>query len=141
MKKVHSMKRNLPYIFSLTLLTVLTNIALVVDYIRENYTKEADFMNMVVALLFISSMLFFICKAIYTQQVTRGEKSVKKLALIILFLCWVDLLFVSLAFIEGIHAEQNPITNESVVYSWIVISIIVTAVHYFEKRYGKLKRE
>jgi len=109
------MKRNLPYIFSLTLLTVLTNIALVVDYISENYTKEADFMNMVVALLFISSILFFLCKTIYAQQVTRGEKSVKKLALIILFLCWVDPLFVSFAFIEGIHAEQNPITNESVV--------------------------
>lgn len=139
-KQVHIMKRNLPYVFSLAILSICSNLALVIDFIIRDYSKEKDFMSMVLALLFLSSLLILLSRSIYTQQLTHGEKSVQKLTRIILFLCWIDLMFVSFSSIEGIHAEQNPISNHYVVYSWILISILVAIIYWCEKKVGNLNK-
>lgn len=135
------MKRNLPYIFSLALFSILSNIILFINFIIKDYTKEADFMSSLLVLLFISSLLFLFSRSIYTQQLTHGEKSVRKLTRIIILLSWTDLLFVSFALIEGIHAEQNPFTNSSVIYSWILISFLIVVVYLCEKKFGNLDRD
>ncbi|CAH1209373.1 hypothetical protein PAECIP111892_03204 [Paenibacillus auburnensis] len=132
------MKRILPYTFALAILSVVSNVLLIVDFIYKHYAKEADFTTAVMVMFFISFLLFMFTSSIYNYNLTRGEQSVRKLARTIVLLSWVDLLFVSFALIEGIHAEQNPFTNSTVLISWALISILVTAVYFCEKRFGNL---
>jgi hypothetical protein len=132
------MKRILPYTFALAILSVLSNVLLIVDFINKKYAQEADFTSAVMIMFFISFLLFMFTSSIYNHHLTRGEQSVRKLARTIVLLSWVDLMFVSFALIEGIHAEQNPFTNSTVLISWAFISILVAAAYFCEKKFGNL---
>lgn len=132
------MKRILPFIFALPILSVVSNVLLIVDFINKNYAKEADFKSTVMVLFSFSCILLMYTTSIYNYHLTRGEQSVRKVARTIVLLSWMDLLLVSFALIEGIHAEQNPFTNSTVLISWALISILVAAAYFCEKKFGNL---
>jgi hypothetical protein len=132
------LKKILPFIFTLSFITVILNVFLIVHFIIKNYTGEKDFIYLVLVMMFVSAQLIFLCRSIYNYTVTRGEKSINKIANVILGLCWIDLSFVSLSFIEGINAQQNPFTNNYVITSWVIISMVVLLVGFLERRYKNI---
>ncbi|MBX4268530.1 hypothetical protein [Clostridium estertheticum] len=123
-------KKTVPLIFSLSLITIIFNILLIIDFVIKNYAGNSDFSSLVIVLALASAQLIFLCRSVYKNNVTNGVKSIKKLTNVILFINWLDLMFVVFAFIEGINAQQNPFTNINVIIPWTIITLVVISIRY-----------
>ncbi|MBU3178460.1 hypothetical protein KPL47_19240 [Clostridium estertheticum] len=123
-------KKTVPLIFSLSLITIVFNILLIIDFVIKNYAGNDDFTSLVLVLTLASAQLIFLCRSVYKNNVTNGVKSIKKLTNVILFINWLDLMFVVFAFIEGINAQQNPFTNINVIIPWTIITLVVISIRY-----------
>ncbi|NNU75124.1 hypothetical protein [Clostridium estertheticum] len=123
-------KKTVPLIFSLSLITIVFNILLIIDFVIKNYAGNSDFSSLVIVLTLASAQLIFLCRSVYKNNVTNGVKSIKKLTNVILFINWLDLMFVVFAFIEGINAQQNPFTNINVIIPWTIITLVVISIRY-----------
>ncbi|MBU3156425.1 hypothetical protein [Clostridium estertheticum] len=123
-------KKTVPLIFKLSLITIVFNILLIIDFVIKNYAGNNDFSSLVLVLTLASAQLIFLCRSVYKNNVTNGEKSIKKLTNVILFINWLDLMFVVFAFIEGINAQQNPFTNINVIIPWTIITLVVISIRY-----------
>ncbi|MBW9172559.1 hypothetical protein K2F43_15250 [Clostridium estertheticum] len=123
-------KKTVPLILSLSLITIVFNILLIIDFVIKNYAGNSDFSSLVIVLTLASAQLIFLCRSVYKNNVTNGVKSIKKLTNVILFINWLDLMFVVFAFIEGINAQQNPFTNINVIIPWTIITLVVISIRY-----------
>ncbi|MCB2353857.1 hypothetical protein [Clostridium estertheticum] len=123
-------KKTVPLIFSLSLITIVFNILLIIDFVIKDYAGNSDFSSLVIVLTLASAQLIFLCRSVYKNNVTNGAKSIKKLTNVILFINWLDLMFVVFAFIEGINAQQNPFTNINVIIPWTIITWVVISIRY-----------
>ncbi|MBU3199830.1 hypothetical protein LL037_08035 [Clostridium estertheticum] len=123
-------KKTVPLIFRLSLITIVFNILLIIDFVIKNYAGNNDFSSLLLVLTLASAQLIFLCRSVYKNNVTNGGKSIKKLTNIILFINWLDLMFVVFAFIEGINAQQNPFTNINVIIPWTIITLVVISIRY-----------
>ncbi|MBX4265080.1 hypothetical protein [Clostridium estertheticum] len=127
-------KKTVPLIFSLSLITIIFNILLIIDFVIKNYAGNSDFSSLVIVLALASAQLIFLCRSVYKNNVTNGVKSIKKLTNVILFINWLDLMFVVFAFIEGINAQQNPFTNINVIIPWTIITLVVISIRYIHSK-------
>ncbi|MCB2361098.1 hypothetical protein [Clostridium estertheticum] len=123
-------KKTVPLIFGLSLITIIFNILLIIDFVIKNYAGNSDFSSLVIVLTLASAQLIFLCRSVYKNNVTNGVKSIKKLTNVILFINWLDLMFVVFAFVEGINAQQNPFTNINVIIPWTIITLVVISIRY-----------
>ncbi|MBU3215698.1 hypothetical protein LL033_05450 [Clostridium estertheticum] len=130
-------KKTVPLIFRLSLITIVFNILLIIDFVIKNYAGNNDFSSLVLVLTLASAQLIFLCRSVYKNHVTNGKKSIKKLTNIILFINWLDLMFVVFAFIEGINAQQNPFTNINVIIPWTIITVVVISIRYIHFKQEK----
>ncbi|MBW9154084.1 hypothetical protein [Clostridium estertheticum] len=130
-------KKTVPLIFRLSLITIVFNILLIIDFVIKNYAGNNDFSSLVLVLTLASAQLIFLCRSVYKNHVTSGKKSIKKLTNIILFINWLDLMFVVFAFIEGINAQQNPFTNINVIIPWTIITVVVISIRYIHFKQEK----
>ncbi|MPQ30477.1 hypothetical protein E4V42_03345 [Clostridium estertheticum] len=127
-------KKTVPLIFSLSLITIVFNILLIIDFVIKNYAGNSDFSSLVIVLTLASAQLIFLSRSVYKNNVTNGVKSIKKLTNVILFINWLDLMFVVFAFIEGINAQQNPFTNINVIIPWTIITLVVISIRYIHSK-------
>ncbi|APC39217.1 hypothetical protein [Clostridium estertheticum] len=127
-------KKTVPLIFSLSLITIVFNILLIIDFVIKNYAGNSDFSSLVIVLTLASAQLIFLSRSVYKNNVTNGAKSIKKLTNVILFINWLDLMFVVFAFIEGINAQQNPFTNINVIIPWTIITLVVISIRYIHSK-------
>lgn len=132
------MKRVLKFTFSLSALTIISNLVLIIFLITNSNNIDSSMANdlpfSIPLFIVFSGNLVFYCYSIFNYNVVNGEKSIKKLSKLLIFFNWIDLLLIWFTLIEINDVQQNPFTNPPVILSWLFTTILCYIIYCLDKK-------